>query len=63
MIDYVEMMSHLLSDLHEEYYNIVEKLEENFDDNIDMLTIKRIWDKLSANYNIMNVWSNQNKGK
>ena len=40
------MMTHILSNLPKEYENIVENLEDELDDNIDMLTIKIIQDKL-----------------
>ena len=54
---------HVLSNLPEEYENIVENLEEKLDDNIDMLTIQIIWDTLSAKYDIMSARSNQTEGK
>ena len=56
-------MTHILSNLPEEYENIVENLEDKLDENIDMLPIKRIQDKLSAKYNRMNAWSNKNEEK
>ena len=56
-------MTHILSNLPEEYENIFENLEKELDYYIDMLTIKIIWDKLSAKYDSMNVESNQTEGK
>ena len=44
------MMTHILSNLPGEYENTVENIEDELDDNIDMLTIKIFWDKLSAKY-------------
>ena len=46
IIDDVEMMTHVLSNLTEEYENIVENLEDKLDDKIDPLNIQRICDKL-----------------
>ena len=43
------MMTHILSKIPELYKNIVENIENKLDDDIDMLTIKRVWYKLSAN--------------
>ena len=63
IIDDVKMMTHILSNLTEEYENIVETLEEELDNDIDMLTIERILDKISSKYNIMNAWSNKTKGE
>ena len=63
MIDDVEMMTHILSNLPEEYNNIVENLEYELDDEIGMLNLEIIWDKVSAKYDRMNVWSNKNEGK
>ena len=63
IIDDAEMTTHILSNIPENYENIVENLEDELDDNIDMLTIERIWDKLSAKYNRMNTRSNKNEGK
>ena len=56
-------MTQILFKLSEEYENTIENLEEKLDDNIYMLGIKIIWDKLSAKYNRMNEWYNENKGK
>ena len=63
IIDNVEMMTHILSNLTEGYYNIVKNMEDELYEDIDMLTIEIIWDKLSAKYDIMNALSNQTKGK
>ena len=63
IIDDVEVMAQILSNLPEEYKDIVENLEDRLNDNIDMLTIKIFWDNLSANYNRMNARSNQTEGK
>ena len=57
------MMTHILSNLTEEYDNLVKNLEYELDDDIDMLTIERIWDKLSAKCDKMNAQSNQNEVK
>ena len=51
IVDDVEIMTYILSNLPEEYEKIIENLEDELDDDIDMFTIKNIWDKLSANYN------------
>ena len=59
IIDDLKTMIHVLSNLPEKYEKIVEILEEKSDDGIDMLTIKTIWDKLSAKYDRMNAKSNQ----
>ena len=56
-------MAHIVINLPEKYYNIIENLEGKLDDDIDMLTIKIIWDKLLPKNYRMNVWSNQNKKK
>ena len=48
IIDDAEMMTHILPNIPEEYENIFENLVDKLYDDIDMLTIKRIWDKLSA---------------
>ena len=40
------MMTHILSDLPEEYQIIVDILEEKWDDDNDPLTIERICDKI-----------------
>ena len=44
----------------EEYGNSIQNLEYELDDDIDMLNIERIWDKLSAKYDRTNTWSNLN---
>ena len=59
----VEIMTHVIFNLPEEYEKIFENLEKELDYYIDMLTIKIIWDKLSAKYDSMNVESNQTEGK
>ena len=61
IIDYVEMMIHILSNISEEYENIVENLEDELDKDIDMLTIEIIQDVLSAKYDKMNARSNKNE--
>ena len=63
IIDDVEMITHILYNLPEEYEIIVENIEGGLDDNINMFTIKIIRDKLSAKYNRLNARSNQIKGK
>ena len=63
IIDYVENLDHIPSNLPKEYNNIIKKLEYELYYDIDMLAIKRIWDKLSSNYDIMNEISNQNEPK
>ena len=63
IIDDVEMMTHIISNLPEGYENIVENLEEELYDDIGMLTNKIFWDKLSYKYNRMNAQSNQSEAK
>ena len=63
LIDDVLMMTHILYNLPEEYYNIFETLEDELYDDIDMLTIERIWYKISAKYDRMNAWSNNTEEK
>ena len=53
-IDGSEMMTHILSNLPEEYQNIVEILEYGLDDDSNTLNIKRIRDKLSVKFDRMN---------
>ena len=48
-------MAHIVINLPEKYYNIIENLEGKLDDDIDMLTIKIIWDKLLPKNYRMNV--------
>ena len=55
IIDDVEIMAHIVINLPEKYYNIIENLEGKLDDDIDMLTIKIIWDKLLPKNYRMNV--------
>ena len=62
-IDGVVIITHILSNLREEYKNIIENFEDRLDCDIYMLTIERIWDKLSDMYNRMSTQSNQTKGK
>ena len=52
------MMTHILSNLTEEYGNLVKNLEYELYDDIDILTIKRIQDKLSSKCDKMNAQSN-----
>ena len=59
IVDDVEMMTHILSSLPEEYEIVVENLEEKLDDDIDTLTIEIIWITISTKYDIMNAHSNQ----
>ena len=63
IIDDVEIMTHILTNLPEEYKNIFENLEEKLDDKNNMFTVERIRDNLSAKYNRMNARSNENEGK
>ena len=53
-------MTHIMSNLPEEYKNMVENLEDELDDEIDMFAIEIIRDKLWAKYYIMNAQSNKN---
>ena len=46
IIHNVEIMTHILCNIPEEYENIDEKHEDGLDDCIDMLNIEIIWDKL-----------------
>ena len=55
IIDDVEMMTQILSNLPEEYDRIVENFEGKLNNEIGMLTIEIFWDKLSDKYNRMNV--------
>ena len=41
-MDYMETMTHILSNLYEEYKNTVENIEDGLNDNINPLTIERI---------------------
>ena len=59
IIDDVEMMTHILSSLTEEYESIVENLGYELDDDINLLTIEINWDKLSFKYDIIIQWSNK----
>ena len=51
------MMTCILSNLPEVSKNIVENIEDKINDEDDPLTIERIWDKLKANYDCMNIRS------
>ena len=51
------MMTCILSNLPEVSKNIVENIEDKINDEDDPLTIERIWDKLMANYDCMNIRS------
>ena len=48
------MMTHIMSNIPEEYKKIVENLEDEVDDNIYPLTIERICDKLLSKYDQKN---------
>ena len=52
------MMSHILSNLPEEYQTIVEILEYKLDDDSDFITIERIRDKILVKYD----WTNKKSG-
>ena len=52
-----------MPNLPEEYENSIENLSDKLYDNIDMLNINRIWDKIADKYNKMNAKYNKNKGK
>ena len=58
-IDDVEMMIHIISNPPKEFEKIIEILADKLYDNIDLSKIEIIWDKLSANYNIMSIKFNQ----
>ena len=49
-IDDSEMMSHILSNLPEEYQTIKEILEDKLDYNSEFITIERIRDNILVNY-------------
>ena len=63
IIDNVEILTQILSNLCEEYENISENLEDELYDDINILTIKIFWDKMSSKYDKMTARYNQNKGK
>ena len=44
------MMSHILSDLPEEYQTILEIIEDKLDDDSEFITIERIRDKILVKY-------------
>ena len=48
------MMSHILSNLPEEYQTIVEIIEDKLDDYSDFITIERISDNILVKYDQMN---------
>ena len=48
------MMSHILSNLPEEYQTIVEILEDKLDNDSDFITIERIHDKILVEYDKTN---------
>ena len=56
-------MSHVLYNKLEECEKIIENLEEKLDNDIDLLIIDIIWEKLSSKENRMNVRSNQKEEK
>ena len=59
IIDDVEMMTHILSNITEYYKNTAENLEYKLDDEVYPLTIEMIRDRLSEKLNIMNVRYNK----
>ena len=63
IIDDTEIITHIMPNLPEEYENSNENLKDKLNDEIDMLTIKRIWDKIADKYNKTNAKYNKNKGK
>ena len=48
------MMSHILSNLPEEYQTIVEIIEDKLDDYSDFITIERISDNILVKYDRTN---------
>ena len=60
-IDESEIMTHILSNLPEEYQTIVEILEGILDDENHPLTIKRVSNKLLVKYNQMYKQSSKTK--
>ena len=58
IIDDAKMMTRILSNLPEEYKNIIENPKDELEEDIDTLTIERIQDKISAKYNRINELSN-----
>ena len=48
------MMSHILSNLPEEYQTIIEILEDKLDYDSDFITIERIRDKIFLKYEQIN---------
>ena len=59
----VEIMIHIISNPPKEFEKIIEILADKLYDNIDLSKIEIIWDKLSANYNIMSIKFNQKQEK
>ena len=55
IVDDVGMMTHILSNLPEEYNKIIENIEDGLDYDIDPLAIKRICDKISERFYQMTV--------
>ena len=53
-LDDLEMMTHIILNLPEEYQTMVEILEYKSDDDSKPLTIERIRDKLSVKFDQMN---------
>ena len=44
------MMSHILSDLPEEYQTILEIIEDKLDNDSEFITIERVRDKILVKY-------------
>ena len=57
IIDNLEVMTHILSNLPEKYENIIENIDDGLDDGIDTLTIDRIRDNSLAKYDQMTAQS------
>ena len=57
IIDNLEVMTHILSNLPEKYENIIENIDDGLDDGIDTLTIERIRDNSLAKYDQMTAQS------
>ena len=53
-IEESEMMTHILSNLPEEYHTIMEIIEDKLDDKYYPPTIERIRDKLSVKFDQIN---------
>ena len=56
-IDKIENMTHILSNLPESYNDFEENIKDKMDDDVDILSIKRVCagDKLSEKYYQMNL--------